>query len=38
MIFAKWNMAKGPAITMIGAFGVVVFATVIMELKVCFHL
>ena len=38
MIFAKCNMAIGRAIMVIGAFGVVVVATVVTELKVCFHL
>jgi hypothetical protein len=38
MISAKWNMAIGPAIMVIGAFGAVVAATVVTEVKVCFHL
>lgn len=37
MISAKWNMAIGPAIMVIGAFGAVVAATVVTEMKVCFH-
>lgn len=38
MISTKWSMATGPAIMLIGAFGAVVAATVVVQVKVCFHL